>query len=146
MCDVLCVMFYSTILRLIWIQTDIRLDPNQSENDKYNLISGWLNKISKRFLCVGSTSSFYLCKLLNIGELQFTYVSENSKKKKINFLKFTSLFVFLPSQSSLPYLSVVVAIFISCHCHIYQLPLPYLSVAFAIFIYNNYLMIFNIFT
>ena len=29
-----------TIFRLIWNQTDIRLDPNQSENGKYNLISG----------------------------------------------------------------------------------------------------------
>ena len=29
-----------TILRLIWIQTDcVRMDPNQTENDKYNLIS-----------------------------------------------------------------------------------------------------------
>ena len=25
---------------------------NQPENGKYNLISGWFNKISKRFLCV----------------------------------------------------------------------------------------------
>ena len=29
-----------TIFRLILIQTDVRLVPNQSENDKYNLISG----------------------------------------------------------------------------------------------------------
>ena len=29
-----------TIFRLIWIQMDVRLDPNQSENGKYNLISG----------------------------------------------------------------------------------------------------------
>ena len=41
-----------TIFRLIWIQTEVRLDPNQSGNGKYNLISGWFNKISKRFLCV----------------------------------------------------------------------------------------------
>ena len=26
------------------------MDPNQSKNGKYNLISGWFNKISKRFL------------------------------------------------------------------------------------------------
>ena len=38
-----------TIFRLIWIQTDVRLDPNQSEDGNYNLISGWFNKIS---LCV----------------------------------------------------------------------------------------------
>ena len=31
-----------TIFRLIWNQTDVRLDPNQSENGKYNLISDWL--------------------------------------------------------------------------------------------------------
>ena len=28
------------IFQLIWIRTDVRLDPNQSENGKYNLISG----------------------------------------------------------------------------------------------------------
>ena len=34
-------------------QTDVSVGvPNQSENGKYNLISGWFNKISKRFLCV----------------------------------------------------------------------------------------------
>ena len=34
-------------------QTDtVRFVSNQSENGKYNLISGWFNKISKRFLCV----------------------------------------------------------------------------------------------
>ena len=43
-----------TIFRLIWNQTDVRLDPNQSENGIHNLISGWFNKISKRFLCVQS--------------------------------------------------------------------------------------------
>ena len=32
--------------------TDFRLVPNQSENVKYNLILGWFNKISKRFICV----------------------------------------------------------------------------------------------
>ena len=29
-----------TIFRLIWIQTDVCLDPNQSKNGEYNLISG----------------------------------------------------------------------------------------------------------
>ena len=29
-------------------QTDVRLVPNQSENGKYNLISFWLNKTSRR--------------------------------------------------------------------------------------------------
>ena len=41
-----------TMHRLIRNQTDVRLVTNQSENGKYNLISGWFNKISKRFLCV----------------------------------------------------------------------------------------------
>ena len=41
-----------TIFRLIWIQMDVRLVPNQSENRKYNLISGWFNDISEIFLCV----------------------------------------------------------------------------------------------
>ena len=31
---------------------DFRLNPNQSENGKYNLILGWFNKISNRILCV----------------------------------------------------------------------------------------------
>ena len=44
-----------TIFRLIWIQIDVRLDPNQSKNGKYNLILGWFNKISKRFICVCSS-------------------------------------------------------------------------------------------
>ena len=39
--------------RLIWNQTEsVRLVPNQLENGKYNLISVWFNKISKRFLRV----------------------------------------------------------------------------------------------
>ena len=39
-------------------QTDtVRLDPNQSENGKYNLIAGWLNKIQKLFFCVQYESS-----------------------------------------------------------------------------------------
>ena len=45
-----------TIFRLIWIQTDVHLDPNQwqiqTENGKYNLISVWFNKISEKILCV----------------------------------------------------------------------------------------------
>ena len=41
-----------TIFRLIWIQTDVRLVPNQSRSGKYNLISGRFNNISKIFLCV----------------------------------------------------------------------------------------------
>lgn len=39
-----------TILRLIWLQTEFRLVPIQSENDKYNLILVWFNKIQQRFL------------------------------------------------------------------------------------------------
>ena len=35
-----------TIFRLIWNQTDVRLVPNKSENDNYNLILVWFNKIS----------------------------------------------------------------------------------------------------
>ena len=41
-----------TIFRLIRNQTDVRLIPNQTENGRYNLISGLFNKISKRFICV----------------------------------------------------------------------------------------------
>ena len=41
-----------TIFRLIWIQTGVRLDLNQLENGKYNLISGWFNETSETFLYV----------------------------------------------------------------------------------------------
>ena len=41
-----------TIFRLIWNQTVVRLVLNQSENGKWNMISFWFVKISKRFLCV----------------------------------------------------------------------------------------------
>ena len=41
-----------TIIKFIWIQMDVRLDPNQSENGKYNLISSLFNTISKRDLSV----------------------------------------------------------------------------------------------
>ena len=44
--------FVFTIFRLICNQTDVRLIPNQSENGKYNLISGCLDKIWKRFFSV----------------------------------------------------------------------------------------------
>ena len=37
---------------LICNQPAVRCVPNQSENGKYNLISVWFNKISKKFLCV----------------------------------------------------------------------------------------------
>ena len=41
-----------TIFRLIWIQTGVCLDANQSENGNYNLISVRINKIPKSFLSV----------------------------------------------------------------------------------------------
>ena len=42
-----------TIFRLIWIQANVRLDPNQSKNGNYNLISGCFNKIQIDFsLCI----------------------------------------------------------------------------------------------
>ena len=34
------IRLYLSFFRLIWIQTKVHLDPNQSENGKYNLISG----------------------------------------------------------------------------------------------------------
>ena len=43
-----------TIFRFIWIQMNVSLALNQSENGMYNMISIWFNKISKRFLCVVS--------------------------------------------------------------------------------------------
>ena len=50
-----------TIYRLISIQTDVRLVPNQSENGKYNLISVWFYKISKKLLWV--SDCYYLSSL-----------------------------------------------------------------------------------
>ena len=41
-----------TISWLFWTQTDVRLDPNQLEIRKYNLISGGFNKILKMILCI----------------------------------------------------------------------------------------------
>ena len=41
-----------TTFRWIWIQTNVRLDSNLSENGKYNLISVWINKIPIFFICV----------------------------------------------------------------------------------------------
>ena len=40
------IRLYLTIFRLILHQIDVRFVPNQSENGKYNLISGWFNNIS----------------------------------------------------------------------------------------------------
>ena len=41
--------------------------PNQSVNGKYNLISGWLDKISERFLCVYCVRRSLLISLGNIA-------------------------------------------------------------------------------
>ena len=41
-----------TIFPSIWNETDVRLVPNQSVRGKYNLISGWFNKIPKKILSV----------------------------------------------------------------------------------------------
>ena len=41
-----------TIFRLIWNQKDVHLITKQLEKGKYNLITVWINKISKRILCV----------------------------------------------------------------------------------------------
>ena len=46
------IRLYLPIFQMIYNQEDIRLVPNQSENDKYNLVSVWFNKISKIYLCV----------------------------------------------------------------------------------------------
>ena len=47
-----------TIFRLIWIQTDVHLDPNQSVNGNYNLISGLFKKISEIFPCVRGGNAY----------------------------------------------------------------------------------------
>ena len=53
-----------TVFRLTWIQTDVRLVLNQPKNGKYNLISGWFNKIPKKFLCVCTTEEKNLMSVL----------------------------------------------------------------------------------
>ena len=72
-----------TILRLILNQTDVRLVPNQSGNDKYILTSGWFNKIPNIFLyvytfdgCCSSPVEKVLCmKLLFFPPLVFFFFS-----------------------------------------------------------------------
>ena len=51
----------------------VRLDPNQSENGKYNLISDWFNKTSEKFLCVREISwpgIFLGCVLMRARKLR----------------------------------------------------------------------------
>ena len=48
-----------TIFRLIWNQINVCLDPNQSQNGKYNLISGGFIKILNTFLCAQRSVWFY---------------------------------------------------------------------------------------
>ena len=50
-----------TIFWLIYKQMDVSLVPNQPEIGKYNLIWGWFDKISKRFLCVCVPSNCKNC-------------------------------------------------------------------------------------
>ena len=72
-----------TIFRLNCNQTDVHLVPNQLETGKYNLISVWFNKISKRFLCVRQGNSLtvvfrnILIELVNVTLDLFLYL--NSK-------------------------------------------------------------------
>ena len=64
---------------------DARLDPNQSENGKYNLISGWFDKISKTFLCVERVGNFSMSvKPISscAGDLIFCYKKLKKKLKK----------------------------------------------------------------
>ena len=67
------------IFRLIWNQTDIHLVQNQSESGKYNLISGWYKKISKRFLCVrlGANDVLKLLPLTDLNCHSFTWAAES---------------------------------------------------------------------
>ena len=48
-------------------QADVFLVLNQSEFGKYNLISGWFNKISKRFLCVDCCACFLVRSSFVVG-------------------------------------------------------------------------------
>ena len=71
----------STIFRLIWHQTNVRLVPNQSENGKYNLISGWFNKISeKNSLCVVLARYW-----LSVSEWQMTIFLFPSQKLETKY-------------------------------------------------------------
>ena len=56
-----------TIFRLIWNKNQrVRLDSNQSENGKCNLISVWFNKILKMFPCVYIWTNTFYCKIKDI--------------------------------------------------------------------------------
>ena len=86
-----------TIFRLIWTQTDVRLDPNQSVHGKYNLISGWFNKIWKRYLCVACSLEYGVSpfgesyKLHNslrywpVDTLLLDVLSQNEEKNEFKF-------------------------------------------------------------
>ena len=74
-----------TMQRLIWIQTDDRLVPNQSVHGKYNLISVWFNKISKSFLCYRTFWHILHILLRNIGNivlLASTHINKHNSTHK----------------------------------------------------------------
>ena len=82
-----------TIYQLIWNQTYVRLDQNQSENGYYNMISIWFNKISKRFLCDITNT------LSNIAFITVQFLPPNSPGNARR--SFHKLFILLnPSQEN----------------------------------------------
>ena len=74
-----------TMHRLIWNKTDIRLVPNQSENGKYNLISGWFNKISERFLWVyAAHAPVRQFQTIKVSLIRSKFISRKQTARKIN--------------------------------------------------------------
>ena len=64
------IVFYH-FLWFIWNQTEFRLIQSQSENDKYNLILVWFNKIQKRFLGVHCSSCDYYVRAEQLFQVFF---------------------------------------------------------------------------
>ena len=90
-----------TIFRLIWNQTDVRLVPNRSDNDNYNLVSNWFNKILKRFLCV-----------LYLHHFRVQWLSDTTKRRYFVFVdrytyRHRSVKRYWFGYSKLPYLCMV---------------------------------------
>ena len=68
--------------RLIWIQTDVRFDPNQQENGEYYLIQFELTKFQKVFsVCEEIAAKYSKSKYVDCGEMSFQIFLRRSFKQ-----------------------------------------------------------------
>ena len=96
-----------TTFRLIWIQTDVRLDPNQSENCKYNLISGWFDKTSEIFFTVCMRNCFFFVFSKKIflpalvwlfcvrGSFSFHHSYDQKDSKRLTFFMHIYVYIYI---------------------------------------------------